>query len=219
MEKYFVIGPDGNQYGPADIATLLDWKNQGRVQPNTMLAPELGGNPIPASMVPALGFAAPAASSPGYAPGYSAPSADTPAAGPGAAPASWGQQPSNYPRGPMMGTQVMPSGFNWGAFWFSWIWGLNHRKPILLVLIAVSLVPLVGPLLSFGGQIYAGLNGNKWAWESGRFATVDDCLACQRIWRTWALAFIGVTIVLVIIALATGALLGTTSAVSPEIGG
>lgn len=50
---YSVVGPDGNLYGPADIATLIQWRNEGRLNAQTMLVDE-SGNRFMASTVPAL---------------------------------------------------------------------------------------------------------------------------------------------------------------------
>jgi hypothetical protein len=35
--QFFMILPDGNRYGPTDLATLRDWVRQGRVPPTAML--------------------------------------------------------------------------------------------------------------------------------------------------------------------------------------
>ncbi len=37
MVYYFVIGSDGNRYGPADVDTLVVWTREGRIVPGTML--------------------------------------------------------------------------------------------------------------------------------------------------------------------------------------
>lgn len=89
--KYFVIAPDGNKYGPADLATLNAWIAEGRLTPGQMLEDELGTR-TPASAVPGLNF-----------PSAAAPSAPQ-APAPGATMYQPGQQPFNqapgyYPRG------------------------------------------------------------------------------------------------------------------------
>lgn len=61
--RYFVIAPDGNRYGPADVQTLSSWAQQNRLQPNSMLQDETSGQRVIASAVPGI-FGAPA----GYAP-------------------------------------------------------------------------------------------------------------------------------------------------------
>jgi hypothetical protein len=37
MANYFVIGPDGSKYGPADVATLSKWADENRLTAATML--------------------------------------------------------------------------------------------------------------------------------------------------------------------------------------
>lgn len=48
--KYFVLS-GAQKYGPADIATLQRWIQEGRIAQNTLLQPELGGPPVAASTV------------------------------------------------------------------------------------------------------------------------------------------------------------------------
>jgi len=57
--RHFVHGPDGQKYGPADFAMLQQWRDEGRLTPDTMLEPEVGGTPFSAKDVPGL-FAPPA---------------------------------------------------------------------------------------------------------------------------------------------------------------
>jgi hypothetical protein len=52
---YFVIGPDGTKYGPADIPTLNQWIGQGRVKPATVLE-DAGGLRMAASAIDGLRF-------------------------------------------------------------------------------------------------------------------------------------------------------------------
>lgn len=56
--RYFVIGEDGNRYGPADMALLESWAREGRITPKTIIEPEYGGNSIVASSMPTLHFPA-----------------------------------------------------------------------------------------------------------------------------------------------------------------
>lgn len=81
--NYFVIGPDGNRYGPADQATINSWVAEGRVLPETLLEEEISMRRLPARMVPGLFFEQPKTdwSKPPQAgspyPRYGAPSVDT----------------------------------------------------------------------------------------------------------------------------------------------
>lgn len=54
--RYFVIGEDGQLYGPADIPTLNQWIAEGRLRPTTMIMEELGGARFAASMLKELNF-------------------------------------------------------------------------------------------------------------------------------------------------------------------
>jgi len=93
-----------------------------------------------------------------------------------------------YPRpSAMTATYGLPpdikAKFNWGAFYFNWIWGVNHKKPETLLILLAGLIPF-GALI---GMIYIGYKGNEWAWASGRFRSVEDMIECQSIWAKWAL--------------------------------
>jgi len=75
--SFKIIGGDGREYGPVDLATLQQWAREGRVagqtqvrdsraghwQPATQvpeLAPALGAAPVPPAVGPAMPTAAPA---------------------------------------------------------------------------------------------------------------------------------------------------------------
>jgi len=97
VEKWSVIAPDGQKYGPADLLTLQRWTDEGRVTPQTLLEEELGGRRFPASALASLTFRQGAASAnpwaqpPGVSPypraGYYAPQTTT--AGSGHLTAAW----------------------------------------------------------------------------------------------------------------------------------
>ena len=65
--KYYVILPDGQRFGPADLQLLNEWAAEGRILPNSMLEQEGTQMRLPASSVPGLMLSATAA------PSYSAP--------------------------------------------------------------------------------------------------------------------------------------------------
>jgi hypothetical protein len=86
--RYFVIADDGNRYGPADIPTLNEWIQQGRLLPTTLLEEEGSGARISANSVMGLNFggAAPVGPPSGVQPGPSGPFSPGPAAAPYAGP-------------------------------------------------------------------------------------------------------------------------------------
>ena len=74
--------------------------------------------------------------------------------------------------------------WNWGAFFWTWIWALAHR---LWGQAAIGLVvSLVVPLAP---NIYFALKGNRLAWERGTYASKEELRARQRRWAWAALAF------------------------------
>ncbi|MDR0528548.1 MAG: pilin [Zoogloeaceae bacterium] len=65
-------------------------------------------------------------------------------------------------------------GWSWGAFWLTWIWGLSHRVwSSLLVFI---------PFFGFVMWFVLGFKGREWAWEKGRWESVEDFNESQRRW-------------------------------------
>ena len=65
--RYFVIGDDGQKYGPADVATLNGWIAEGRLLAVQQLEEEESGNRLAASAVAGLNF--PIQSTQQFAPG------------------------------------------------------------------------------------------------------------------------------------------------------
>lgn len=89
---------------------------------------------------------------------------------------------------PAPGTQLPDTikGWNWGAFWLTWIWGIRNRVWISLF----ALIPVVGIVIAF----VLGAYGTEWAWETGRWTSVE---AFRRSQRRWSIAgFIGFALVL-----------------------
>ena len=52
--QYFVISPNGQKYGPADVQTLNTWVQEGRVVSTSMLEDAATGQIIPVDQVPGL---------------------------------------------------------------------------------------------------------------------------------------------------------------------
>jgi hypothetical protein len=221
VNQYFVLADDGTKYGPADIANLNQWIADGRLLPTTLLEQEGSGITFRASAVTGLNFPTDSIySQPPTVPSSSASSPGSPSPGAyGASNAysSYGSQESSayaaYPRMGYDGNQVLPKGFNWGAFYFNWIWGLNHRKYLMLISLVIGFIPYVG-ILGLPLAIWFGFQGNQWAWESGRFTTIEDMMACQRIWAKWALGIFLASLVIGVVAVI---LIGTLMASQPGL--
>ena len=80
------------------------------------------------------------------------------------------------------------SKWNWGAFFLNWIWGIVHKVYWTLIIF----IPCIGSVAMLVGIFILGANGNKWAWNSRQWESLDECKRVQRQWRNWGLGiFIG----------------------------
>lgn len=52
--EYFVLAPDGKEYGPATVDTLRQWAADQRLSPTTRLRDSLASNIVVASSVPGI---------------------------------------------------------------------------------------------------------------------------------------------------------------------
>jgi hypothetical protein len=84
--------------------------------------------------------------------------------------------------------------WNWGAFLLTFIWGIRHG-------VMRSFLVLV-PFYGFYEWFMLGIHGNRWAWEKGRWESVEQFHRSQ---RTWAKAGVIVTaIVFLLFAASSG---------------
>jgi hypothetical protein len=79
-------------------------------------------------------------------------------------------------------------GWNWGAFLLNWIWGIGNNTYIALL----TLVPFVGFFMIF----VLGAKGNSWAWQNGRWDSVEHF---KRVQRRWAIAGLAVVFAMVVL--------------------
>lgn len=70
--------------------------------------------------------------------------------------------------------------WNWGGFFFHWIFSVCHK--VYWPLIAL-VFPIAVPVI----MIIAAMNGNKWAWNSRRWESLEECKRVQLQWRNWGL--------------------------------
>lgn len=73
-------------------------------------------------------------------------------------------------------------GWNWGAFWLCWIWGVGHKTYIALL----GLLPGVNVVISF----VLGAMGNRWAWQNRAWESVEQFREVQKAWSVfgWGMA-------------------------------
>ncbi|MBL7124525.1 MAG: hypothetical protein ISS51_00295 [Dehalococcoidales bacterium] len=70
-------------------------------------------------------------------------------------------------------------GWNWGAFWLTWIWGIRNKTYIAFL----SFIPFVSVVMPF----ILGAKGNKWAWQHEKWDSIEQYKASQRKWAIWGL--------------------------------
>jgi hypothetical protein len=74
--------------------------------------------------------------------------------------------------------------WNWGAFWFSSIWGLFNRSYIALL----ALIPIFNFIVPF----YLGAKGNELAWRNRSWESTEAFWDEQRVWSIggWIIAIL-----------------------------
>lgn len=78
-------------------------------------------------------------------------------------------------------------GWSWGAFFFSWIWGLCNGVYWPLIMIPLCFIPIIGQVINLILQIILGINGREMAWNSGHWRR-DDVEAFNRKQASWSSA-------------------------------
>lgn len=76
-------------------------------------------------------------------------------------------------------------GWNWGAFFLNWIWGIGNSTHIALLMF----VPFVNLVMPF----VLGAKGNEWAWRNRTWRSVEQFKKTQRRW-----AWSGLIVILLI---------------------
>ena len=82
--------------------------------------------------------------------------------------------------------------WNWAAFYLTPIWSIAHKLPVYTVLCFI-------PFVNFIVYIYLGVYGNRLAYPKSAYDTVDDFMEVQKYWNLWALRFIYITFILLIL--------------------
>lgn len=119
----------------------------------------------------------------------------------------------NQPMGPDVENELKR--FNWGGFFWSWIWALCNGVQNKFVWFALGLwllcfIPIINtiaPFVLFGFNIYIGVHGNKWAYESREWGSIENFNNTQRAWVKWTFVLWAVMFVLGIIMGILGATL------------
>jgi hypothetical protein len=112
-------------------------------------------------------------------------------------------------------------GWNWGAFWLPFFWGLSHRTYQTLIVFGLAAISITSAiifasqelphdsrpglvviglwLLGFPFSVWFGLKGNEWAWINRKFQNIEDFHSVQHIWAAWAKVLFALNVIGVII--------------------
>ena len=83
---------------------------------------------------------------------------------------------------------VLPSelrGWNWGAFFLNWVWGLGNQTYISLLMFV--------PPATFVMPIVLGVRGNQWAWAHNTWESTEHFRRVQRNWARVGVAAVTIT--------------------------
>lgn len=87
-------------------------------------------------------------------------------------------------------------GWNWGAFFLNWIWGLGNDTYIALL----ALIPIVNIVMIF----VLGAKGNEWAWRNGHWDSVEHFKAVQKRWTVASLIIFGILVAIIFLVILIG---------------
>lgn len=110
-------------------------------------------------------------------------------------------------------TEVAALKWNWGAFFFSWLWCWQHNLHAMVFVISLLGVvwfalnttneaaghqlSLLCLFCNFGIMVYLGLRGHRLAWQNRRFpGGFTHYIAVESAWKRWGLGIIAVAICL-----------------------
>ena len=103
--------------------------------------------------------------------------------------------------------------WNWGAFFFGWIWGVFNKVYISLVQLIVFILSfvvillglgIIAPLFSLvnlGISIWLGVKGSQMAWDNGAYRNLEHFRSSRHNWNVAAAIVFGVSVFLVLISL------------------
>lgn len=71
-------------------------------------------------------------------------------------------------------------GWNWGAFFLGWIWGIGNSVWISFL----EFVPYLGPIVM---PFVLGAKGSEWAWRYKRWDSIGHFKRTQSTWTKWGI--------------------------------
>lgn len=103
--------------------------------------------------------------------------------------------------------------WNWGAFYFGWLWGIFNKVYISLIQLVVNILAfglsliglgIIAPffsLASLGISIWLGVKGSRMAWDNGAYRNLENFRSVRHGWNMAAGIVFGVCIFVIIISL------------------
>lgn len=85
-------------------------------------------------------------------------------------------------------------GWNWGAFFFGWIWGIAHNVWVSLL----TIIPFIGVIM----LIVLGVKGNEWAWRNRKWDSIEQFKRTQHQWAVAAVVLLLIQVVLIVFVVA-----------------
>ena len=95
--------------------------------------------------------------------------------------------------------QGVLSKWNWGAFWFTWLWGVCNGVYWPLLAILLSAIPYVGPFIGIGVSIYLGVEGTRLAWNAKSWPSWESFQKTQSNWAKAVLWVVGISLALALV--------------------
>ena len=172
LMRYFVIGSDGNRYGPADVATLNGWIREGRLTPQSLLEEEGSGMRLAASGIPSLSFGS---SAPVVAGSMIPPAPQVPITPYSAGTTNWSQPPAPIAPGQAAYVPSINTGNARKEAWSSI--GFAIGAPLL------GLITIYGIFIAIGG-IRAGWSAYKKGDSLGLVGLILSILAVPAAFAT-----------------------------------
>lgn len=91
--------------------------------------------------------------------------------------------------------------WNWGAFFFNWLWGVCNgvywplAVLVLTFIFQIVLFPL-GSIISLGLSVYLGIKGTELSWDAKTWDSFDSFKKTQHKWAVAVVWVCAITIVL-----------------------
>jgi hypothetical protein len=84
---------------------------------------------------------------------------------------------NNSGRGKMTVLPPQLYGWNWGAFFLTWIWGMGNNTTIAFL----TWIPIANFVMIF----MLGAKGNEWAWQNKQWTSIEHFKRVQKLWAIW----------------------------------